>query len=481
MSERLSKKSYQVVVCDESHFLKDGKSQRSQAVVPLLKAAKRAICLTGTPALSRPIELYSQLEALRPNVFTKHKDFAERYCAGNRFGWGGCQNADELNAVISRLVMVRRLKKDVLTQLPPKQREQVFLQLPKSDALKQVRDVQEKLKAIKEKQKNEGGDGERTMEEKRLMNSLYLFSARAKLVPVAHYLGELLDAGGSEKFLFFAHHTELLDAAEAAVKQRGVPSIRIDGSTPTSVRGGLVNRFQEDERVRVAVLSIKAAGMGITLTAASTVIFGELTWTPGDIVQAEDRAHRIGQVSSVNVQFLCAKNTVDDIMWASVQNKLENLGQVLDGTSGDHLELHEGKGGGSSKWRGGGVSRGGGGAGGGGGGGGEGGGDGTNGGGVNGGGVNGGGGGGGGGVCTPARSLLQHTSRSPAGPTGAPGSQSTPKAQGTLDGFFKTSGGKRERGEDRGGGRGGGGEGNHHGGGDGDSAPNAAQRQAYDR
>ncbi|KAI3686978.1 hypothetical protein L1987_80668 [Smallanthus sonchifolius] len=78
-------------------------------------------------------------------------------------------------------------------------------------------------------------------------------------------------------------------------------------------------------------LSIKAGGVGLTLTAASTVIFAELSWTPGDIIQAEDRAHRIGQVSSVNVYFLLANDTVDDIIWDVVQSKLENLGQMLDG------------------------------------------------------------------------------------------------------------------------------------------------------
>uniref|UniRef100_A0A0A0L604 Helicase C-terminal domain-containing protein n=2 Tax=Cucumis sativus TaxID=3659 RepID=A0A0A0L604_CUCSA len=80
-----------------------------------------------------------------------------------------------------------------------------------------------------------------------------------------------------------------------------------------------------------AVLSIKAGGVGLTLTAASTVIFAELSWTPGDLIQAEDRAHRIGQVSSVNIHYLLANDTVDDIIWDVVQSKLENLGQMLDG------------------------------------------------------------------------------------------------------------------------------------------------------
>ena len=125
------------------------------------------------------------------------------------------------------------------------------------------------------------------------------------------------------------------------MRKRKTQFIRIDGATPTTVRGGLVNQFQTVDAVRVAVLSIKAAGMGLTLTAASTVVFGELSWTPGDIVQAEDRAHRIGQASSVLVQFLHAKQSVDDVMWGSVQHKLENLGQVLDGHAGESLEIHD--------------------------------------------------------------------------------------------------------------------------------------------
>lgn len=349
MQGKLAARNFQVVVCDESHFIKDAKAQRTKAVVPLLKAARRAICLTGTPALSRPVELYSQVEALRPNVFTKFTEFAQRYCSGSRFGWQGCENPDELYAIISRLVMVRRLKRDVLTQLPPKRREQVYIALDKkTEAYREMKAVQEQLQRLRDHAKDNGlllgagGDGKMNVEEKRLMNAYYVASAKAKATSVQDYLETLLDGSGAgDKFLFFAHHKELLDAASTVLRKRKTQFIRIDGATPTSERGGLVQQFQTVDAIKVAVLSIKAAGMGLTLTAASTVVFGELSWTPGDIVQAEDRAHRIGQASSVLVQFLHAKNSVDDVMWGSVQNKLENLGQVLDGHAGDHLEIHD--------------------------------------------------------------------------------------------------------------------------------------------
>ena len=349
MQGKLAARNFQVVVCDESHFIKDAKAQRTKAVVPLLKAARRAICLTGTPALSRPVELYSQVEALRPNVFTKFTEFAQRYCSGSRFGWQGCENPDELYAIISRLVMVRRLKRDVLTQLPPKRREQVYIALDKkTEAYREMKAVQEQLQRLRDHAKDNGlllgagGDGKMNVEEKRLMNAYYVASAKAKATSVQDYLETLLDGSGAgDKFLFFAYHKELLDAASTVLRKRKTQFIRIDGTTPTTERGGLVQQFQTVDAIKVAVLSIKAAGMGLTLTAASTVVFGELSWTPGDIVQAEDRAHRIGQASSVLVQFLHAKNSVDDVMWGSVQNKLENLGQVLDGHMGDHLEIHD--------------------------------------------------------------------------------------------------------------------------------------------
>ena len=351
MAGALTQKRFQVVVCDESHFLKDSKAQRTKAVVPLLKNAKRALCLTGTPALSRPVEIFSQAEALRPMVFTKFGEFAARYCAGSRFGWQGSSNAEELHAVLSRLIMIRRLKKDVLTQLPAKSRERVALSLPHSAALTRVRAIRAKMDELREDFDGGGGGGGRTLEEKRLMNELYQATAEAKTKPVAEYLETLLDSSETpgdasaavEKFLFFGHHTCTLDAASEMLRRRKVPFIRIDGSTDTNARQHLVDRFQTDRGTRVAVLSIKAAGMGLTLTAASTVIFGELSWTPGDIVQAEDRAHRIGQANAVNVHFLVAKDTVDDIMWGSVANKLETLGQVLDGRRGDALDLKASK------------------------------------------------------------------------------------------------------------------------------------------
>ncbi|TYG64936.1 hypothetical protein ES288_D06G145600v1 [Gossypium darwinii] len=165
--------------------------------------------------------------------------------------------------------------------------------------------------------------------QKNLINKIYTDSAEAKIPAVLDYLGTIVEADC--KFLIFAHHQPMIEAIHQFLLKKKVGCIRIDGTTPASSRQALVNDFQEKDAIKAAVLSIKAGGVGLTLTAASTVIFAELSWTPGDLIQAEDRAHRIGQVSSVNIYYLLANDTVDDIIWDVVQNKLENLGQMLDG------------------------------------------------------------------------------------------------------------------------------------------------------
>jgi SWI/SNF-related matrix-associated actin-dependent regulator 1 of chromatin subfamily A len=106
------------------------------------------------------------------------------------------------------------------------------------------------------------------------------------------------------KLIVFAHHMIMLDGLEDAISQKGYKYMRIDGTVGSEERHNRVNNFQEDSKIVVALLSITAAGVGLTLTASSTIVFAELHWTPGIMIQAEDRAHRIGQKSSVNCHYL---------------------------------------------------------------------------------------------------------------------------------------------------------------------------------
>ncbi|KAL1334369.1 hypothetical protein AAHE18_11G171900 [Arachis hypogaea] len=323
---------FKVVIADESHYLKNAQAKRTTATLPVIKKAQYAILLSGTPALSRPIELFKQLEALYPGVYKNVHEYGNRYCKGGVFGvYQGASNHEELHNLMKATVMIRRLKKDVLSQLPVKRRQQVFLDLADKD-MKQINALFRELEVVKAKIKSAKSKDEAEslkFTQKNLINKIYTDSADAKIPAVLEYLGTVIEAGC--KFLIFAHHQPMIDAIHEFLLRKKVGCIRIDGGTPAASRQPLVTDFQEKDSIKAAVLSIKAGGVGLTLTAASTVIFAELSWTPGDLIQAEDRAHRIGQVSSVNIYYLLANDTVDDIIWDVVQSKLDNLGQMLDG------------------------------------------------------------------------------------------------------------------------------------------------------
>ena len=120
------------------------------------------------------------------------------------------------------------------------------------------------------------------------------------------------------KFLVFAHHVEVMDGLQACVEKAGVRFMRIDGKTSLKAREAGVHGFQNDPNMKVAILSIQAACSGITLTAASNVVFAEICWNPSNLMQAEDRVHRIGQTRGVHIHYLLAKDSGDDFMWCVV-------------------------------------------------------------------------------------------------------------------------------------------------------------------
>lgn len=364
LRSKLEAARFGLVILDESHYVKDAKAQRTRDTVPLAAGAPRCLLLSGTPALSRPRELFKQLDALLPSAKLTMRAFGERYCVAerpSRFGgpFDGASNLEELNRVLTASAMIRRLKKDVLTQLPPKRRQQIFLTLNAAEKKqlaglsKQLDSARAALAANEKQFVASGGAAGRVFgassaaagaafgdatsslsgDERRAVMHAYQQTAVMKVRAVQGYVEELLENG--DKFLIFAHHRELLDGISFVLNKSRIPFIRIDGSVPPQRRQTLVNDFQQRGDVRAAVLSISAAGTGLTLTAASVVVFAELSWTPGQVVQAEDRAHRIGQPCSVNVYYLHVKGSVDDLVWQALANKLDAVGQAVDGEAGN--------------------------------------------------------------------------------------------------------------------------------------------------
>ncbi|NXE91444.1 ZRAB3 endonuclease, partial [Menura novaehollandiae] len=348
--DTLYRQNFKVVVIDESHYMKSRNATRSKILLPIVQKALRAVLLTGTPALGRPEELFMQIEAMFPRRFGTWSEYAKKYCNarvrffGKRKQWDcrGASNLEELHQLLSE-IMIRRLKSDVLTQLPPKVRQRIPFDLPQAAAknLNAVFAEWEKLM----RHLNSDATESHFSQVMNLITRMYKETAIAKAGPVKDYIKMMLD-NDKLKFLVFAHHLSMLQACTEAVIESKVRYIRIDGSVPSAERIHLVNQFQKDPETRVAILSIQAAGQGLTFTAATHVVFAELYWDPGHIKQAEDRAHRIGQCSSVNIHFLIAKGTMDTLMWAMLNRKAKVTGSTLNGKK-EKMQAEEGD---KEKW-----------------------------------------------------------------------------------------------------------------------------------
>lgn len=335
---------FKVIIADECHYLKNPTAQRTKNIRPLIQNSARAIMITGTPALSRPIELFTQMEALIRQQGYDHwfglNEYRFRYCdAKVVHGYlgrpmiedKGFSNLEELNLVLGRTVMIRRLKKDVLKELPKKNRQVVRVQVSKSDMKKLKRRVQEFVdESRKSRMARLPGDYEqhqRSFHNKYMQT--YHTTGIAKLKAVSSYVKELIELDWC-KFIIFGHHREVLDGIEKTLKSVGVGYMRIDGQTPAINRKQYCDRFQEDDMCKVALLSLKAANVGLTLTVAKLVLFAELGFTPGDHLQAEDRVHRIGQRDDVIIRYILGEGTLDDALWPMLECKLEVMGKTLD-------------------------------------------------------------------------------------------------------------------------------------------------------
>ncbi|XP_033228267.1 SWI/SNF-related matrix-associated actin-dependent regulator of chromatin subfamily A-like protein 1 isoform X2 [Belonocnema kinseyi] len=314
------KHHFGIVIFDESHFLKSSKTVRYKAAQRIAAGARHVILLSGTPVLSRPIELHSQINLIKPN-FMGYAEYGIRYCAGvqSKFGWDmtGSSNLHELDFLLKAFCLIRRVKTDVLNQLPAKVRQVVVL----DPYLIEVGTKEMEESALKLQRKTLTSS-----ERHSALLQYYSESSHAKRKAICNYVTDLLEK--REKFLLFAHHQVVLDSVCDVLKSKKTKYIRIDGRTNPEQRKYFVDSFQDDKDIMVAVLSITAANSGITLTAARLVVFAELTWNPGILVQAEDRVHRIGQERGVVIQYLLAKNTADDYLWPKIQHKIDILNKV---------------------------------------------------------------------------------------------------------------------------------------------------------
>jgi SWI/SNF-related matrix-associated actin-dependent regulator 1 of chromatin subfamily A len=344
----LRTRTYDLMIIDECHKVKNPDAQRTVAVfgrkagkkkknketgvmepqpaIPVIEAHRNAY-LTGTPIPNRPIELFPMLERLDPeDLGRSFFAYAKRYCNATQtqYGWdfSGASNLDELQEKLRSKFMVRRLKVDVLKDLPPKRR-QVILVEPDDRGRNLIAKEKAAWAAMT--------SGKVQMEEQSVdlasMSSVRKEVAVYKVPFVIDHVNDLLEAG-IEKIVVMAHHKDVVDAL---MKEYGKAAVKIDGRvTKIEDRQAAVDRFQDDPECKIFIGSIQAAGVAITLTAAAHAVFAELDWVPGNMHQAEDRIHRIGQSKHCLIQYILLDDSLDANMINKIIEKLEVLDAALD-------------------------------------------------------------------------------------------------------------------------------------------------------
>lgn len=346
---------YNLIIVDECHYIKNPKAKRSKLVKSITKTSVKqggkVLFLTGTPIVNRPIELYPILELAAPSAFGNFWSYAKRYCNAhyNGYGWDfrGASNLEELQGKLRSTIMIRRLKKDVLKELPPKNRKIVPVKLNKMFAEEEIFKLAEDLQNIKnyisvlrefERVGVESADLAEVMaefdEKMKVMfervAEMRRFYAIHKAPFAADYIVSLVKEEEVDGLVVFAHHHDVLEIIQKALEAKGITYARITGKENAEQRQKAVEDFQSG-KVDVVLCSILAAGVGITLTRAKTAVFVELDWVPGNILQAEDRLHRIGQEAEcVDIHYIVARYTLDENFADYLTRKIEIIEKALN-------------------------------------------------------------------------------------------------------------------------------------------------------
>ena len=347
------------IILDEAHYIKNPSTKRFRGTKELITHFPDAkiIFATGTPIVNYPIELFPLLNLLDPARWSSSAAFERRYTYGGaRRAYG--RNLPELQSVLRESVMIRRLKKEVLPELPTKRRQ--VIEFP-SDGFDEL--LAEEMKIFEGSKRksssvdmlterilemNAAGAVEGETDWSSIIDELkydkhYFFEemarvrhlvAQAKLPFIFSHIDDVLESHkNGEKLVVFAHHKDILHEIAHHIQEflNDNNSVEIlEGATQLEARQGAVDKFQKQEFPKVLVCGLKVAGHGYNMTRADHVIFAELDWVPGVITQAEDRLHRIGQENKILVQHLTIQNSLDSYMAKKIVAKQKQINKTIN-------------------------------------------------------------------------------------------------------------------------------------------------------
>ena len=331
----ITQANFELIILDEAHYISNAQAQRTKLVNNFVKKVNYLWLLTGTPMTNRPMNYYNLLNLIESPVAQNWMAYAIRYCQGYQFTAGtrkvwnvtGASNLEELRDRTSRQVL-RRLKTEVL-DLPEKIITPIYMRLKS----KLYEGLMGEYYEWYDKNPNESSS--LTVQFSKLMKVRQVISDE-KIKNTIEIAENILEQG--KKVIIFTNFT---DSLNKITEHFGKSAVKLDGSTTKPARQYAVDQFQENDKIKVFVGNVKAAGVGITLTAAEAVIFNDLSFVPGDMSQAEDRAYRYGQKNSVSVYYPIFENTIEGIIYDMVNNKKQNIETVMGDnltTTGDFVE-----------------------------------------------------------------------------------------------------------------------------------------------
>lgn len=331
----LMKYGWSCLVADESHFIKNHQAIRSKAVKAIAQGVPSVLLLSGTPLINRPIELFNLLNIIDPKAWPNWYQYAVRYAGGKktRFGFeaNGATNLEELKQKIEKYFL-RRTKNQVLAQLPPKVRTEVPMELSGEFQQQYKIAASDLAQYLKRYKKETDANILKTVQSEKLARINYLRQINSMgKIKIAKELIENFIENDEKVLVFSCFNAPLLELQKSFQEK----SVMIIGSTDVNERGEIVKNFQENPDIKVFLGGVNSAGTGITLTAAKNIVFLDFPWTPGDMKQAEDRAHRPGaNYESLNIYQITSRGTIDDFMKKLLVEKQEIFDKLFEGKQG---------------------------------------------------------------------------------------------------------------------------------------------------
>jgi len=321
--QTLSRREYDMLIIDESHYCKSPSSQASRIILILLWAKCHfRLLMSGTPLPNgRASEAWTTFSRCDIENFGSWEPFKNRYCIEERTRWGvtypASKNLTELREK-SKKFIVRRTKEEVLGQLPGLVRQNIYFRLPEMDVLNAQDgiDVDAIVDAIENDLPIEG-DHITTVRRKLAM---------LKAPHILQHIEETLEE--VDNLVVFLHHRDLMAHLLSGLSERKVSTVSISGLTLPDERVKSVDIFQSGG-ARVFLASLKAANTGLTLTKASTLIMAEYDWVPSTNEQAEGRIYRVSQRDICRVQYLVASESLDEKVLKIVQKKQKDITKAL--------------------------------------------------------------------------------------------------------------------------------------------------------